>query len=187
MSEKIENSTADLLNSMRSHINALADEKVIDPVRIRYAIGDRKILATQFHEQGLSNRASADALGVDERTIRRDLAGAANAAAAPPASYWSMVLSAANAASVDVPGDVEAVAKMLDSTDRFIRPYQFGERSMTKEAAEEFTSRITSTLLLITRPDSYWRKHTPEALDRLEQQIEQLCDEAAEPMAEAVR
>ena len=174
MSEKIENSTADLLNSMRNHINALADEKVIDPVRIRYAIGDRKILAAQFHEQGLSNRASAEALGVDERTVRRDLAGAANAAAKPPASHWSTVLTAANAANVDVPWDVEAVAKMLDSTDRFIRPYEFGDRSMTKEAAEEFTPRIQASLSLIASPDSYWRKHAPQMLEWLDQQIKQL-------------
>jgi hypothetical protein len=80
MSEKIENSTAHLLNSMRNHVNALAEGGVIDPVRIRYAIADRKNLAAQFHAQGLSNRESADALGVDERTIRRDLASAANAA-----------------------------------------------------------------------------------------------------------
>jgi hypothetical protein len=98
MSEKIENSTAHLLNSMRNHLNALADEKVIDPVRLRYAISDRKILAAQFHEQGLSNRASAEALGVDERTIRRDLANAANAAPDDESSMETGAQPAANAA-----------------------------------------------------------------------------------------
>jgi hypothetical protein len=176
MSAKIENSTADLLNSMRNHINALADEKIIDPVQIRYAIGDRKILAAQFHAQGLSNRASAEALGVDERTVRRDLAGAANAAETPPASYWSRILSAANAAGLAVPWDVEAVAKMLDSTDRFIN--EFNDRPMTKEAAEEFTSRLEFTLSLIRRPNSFWRKRTPKMLEWLEQQIEEICGEA---------
>jgi hypothetical protein len=98
MSEKIENSTAHLLNSMRNHVNALADEKVIDPVRIRYAIEDRKNLAAQFHAQGLSNRASAEALGVDERTIRRDLANAAIAAPDNESPIESGAQPAANAA-----------------------------------------------------------------------------------------
>ena len=98
MSAKIENSTADLLNSVRNHVNALADEKIIDPVRIRYAIADRRILAAQFHAQGLSNRASAEALGVDERTVRRDLAGAANAASNNESPMENEVRPAANAA-----------------------------------------------------------------------------------------
>jgi hypothetical protein len=179
MSEKIENSTADLLNSMRNHINALADEKVIDPVRLRYAVADRKVLAAQFHAEGLSNRASAEALGVDERTVRRDLAGAANAAATAPASHWSTVLGAANAAGLAVPWDVEAVAKMLDSTDRFIRQYELRDQPMTKEIAEEFTSRVLASLALISQPNSSWQKYTPEMLERLEQRIEQICGERA--------
>jgi hypothetical protein len=68
---------------------------------------------------------------------------------------------------------------MLDSTDRFIKPYELGDRPMTKEAAEEFSSRLASALLLIRRPDSTWRKHTPQMLEWLEQQIDQLFDESA--------
>jgi hypothetical protein len=122
MSAKIENSTADLLNAMRNHVNALADEQVIDPVRIRYAIGDRKILAAQFHAQGLSNREAAEVLGVDERTVRRDLAGAANAASNNESPMENEVRPAANAALDPELGDalcelfvlVRATVLMLD-------------------------------------------------------------------------
>lgn len=78
MSERIENTTIDLLNSMRNHVNALADENVIDPVRVRYAIKDRKKLAAQLHTRGLDNCAIAEVLGVSNQTISRDLSNSPN-------------------------------------------------------------------------------------------------------------
>jgi hypothetical protein len=70
MSEKIENSTADLLNSMRNHVRTLAEEGAIDPQRIKYSIADRQsIVASRPND---SDRKLGLDLCVDHKTIAAD-------------------------------------------------------------------------------------------------------------------
>jgi DNA-binding NarL/FixJ family response regulator len=52
-------------------------------VTVRGAV-ERRGAVTELAAEGLSNRAIADVLGIDDRTVRRDLAGPQSAANAAP-------------------------------------------------------------------------------------------------------
>jgi hypothetical protein len=182
MSERIENSTAHLVNSLRNHVNALADEKVIDPVRIRYAIADRKKLAAQFRAQGLSNRASADALGVDEKTIRRDLAWPTAAFAAPDekaqgdeqmdrAAFAADDFAegvAALVASGEVPERVKDAILMIDSSVRLL--HAIGGRKSCEYEKRKFTDWFKDSVCLLWSERAWCSEHGGTAWDALVQQ-----------------
>jgi len=73
MSEKIENSTAHLLNSVRNHVAALADGGVIDPENVKWKVAkaeDRRAIVAARPDA--SNCELARELGCDEGTIRND-------------------------------------------------------------------------------------------------------------------
>jgi hypothetical protein len=109
--------------------------------------GERRGAVTELAAEGLSNRAIADVLGVDDRTVRRDLAGptAANAAGKETPQVSDREFPAANAASDfspavahivgagdDVPERVKDAAVLIDNSIRFFHPYRFGGRKVSE-------------------------------------------------------
>jgi N6-adenosine-specific RNA methylase IME4 len=79
MSERIEKSWGAVLVAARTHHNALVDEGVVDPTRVRHTIAARQEDARQLTApvaeggQGLSQRQAAKVLGVSPATINSDV------------------------------------------------------------------------------------------------------------------
>ena len=104
-------------------------------VTVRSA-AERRGAVTELSAESLSNRAIADVLGVNDRTVRRDLAGpAANAAPAQMPQGGDTALAAANAADDiseavayivaagdDVPERVKDAVAAIDAFIRFFVP-----------------------------------------------------------------
>ena len=81
---------------------------------------ERRGAVTELAAEGLSSRAIADVLGVDDRTVRRDLAGpngAANAAPRDKPQGGGPMVSAANAALAELARLAEGTAIILGEPD----------------------------------------------------------------------
>jgi len=153
-------------------------------VTVRSA-AERRGAVTELSAEGLSNRAIADVLGVDDRTVRRDLAGppAANAAPAQMPQGDDTALAAANAADDiseavayivaagdDVPERVKDAVVAIDASIRFFRPYRFGGRKVGEYEKRKLTDWLIETICLMWSERAFWREKTSTEWGALEKQ-----------------
>jgi hypothetical protein len=153
-------------------------------VTVRNA-AERRGAVTELSAEGLSNRAIADVLGVDDRTVRRDLAGPSAAIAAPTQmpQGGDTALAAANAADDiseavayivaagdDVPERVKDAVVAIDASIRFFRPYRFGGRKVGEYEKRKLTDWLIDTIRLMWSERAFWREKTPTEWGALEKQ-----------------
>jgi hypothetical protein len=146
-------------------------------VTVRGAV-ERRGAVTELSAEGLSNRAIADVLGVDDRTVRRDLAGptAANAAPIVKPQGGERGLAPAFAADIpemlraDVPERVKDAVVLLDSIIRFFHPYRFGGQKVGEYAKRKLTDDYADLICLMWDERAFWRGKSPAEWDALEQQ-----------------
>jgi hypothetical protein len=138
---------------------------------------DRRGAVTELSAEGLSNRAIADVLGVDDRTVRRDLAGpaAANAAAVVKSQRADQWLYAAFAADIhemigadDVPERVKDAIVLSDNTIRFFHPYRFGGRRVGEYEKRRLTDELIKIACLMWAERAFCRGLAPTEWDNLE-------------------
>jgi transcriptional regulator with XRE-family HTH domain len=144
MSEKIENSTAHLLNSLRNHVTALAEGGVIDPLNVRWKVAkadDRRAIAAKRAEEGISQADIAEELGVSEATISRDLA-VSNGSNSPANETVKPEIQAVSSGEfetiiIDPPWPMAKI-------ERDVRPNQapFDYRTMSADELREFAATV---------------------------------------------
>jgi hypothetical protein len=156
-------------------------------VTVRSA-AERRGAVTELSAEGLSSRAIADVLGVDDRTVRRDLAvpkSAANAAPGDKSQGGEPMVSAANAALAalaglaegtaiilaepDIPEGAKDAAVLIESTVRFYYPYRFGGRKVGEYERRKLTKDLGDIITLMWAERSYFRQVIPKKFDEIEQ------------------
>jgi hypothetical protein len=148
-------------------------------VTVRGAV-ERRGAVTELAAEGLSNRAIADVLGIDDRTVRRDLAGpqsAANAAPDKGPEEGDRDGYAAFAADIpeilredDIPERVKDAIVLLDSTMRFFHPYRFGGQKVGEYARRKLNDDLAELICLYWSERVWWRGKAPAEWDELEQE-----------------
>jgi hypothetical protein len=138
---------------------------------------ERRGAVTELAAEGLSNRAIADVLGVDDRTVRRDLTGPTAANAAPTenqqGSGWDDAAAfAAGDHTCMLESDAPKAAKdavvLLASTIRFFTPYRFGGQKVGEYAKRKLTEDLAGLVCLMWDERAFWRGKSPAEWDELE-------------------
>ena len=147
---------------------------------------ERRGAVTELAAEGLSNRAIADVLGIDDRTVRRDLAGPQSAAnAAPDKGPEEGDRDGYAAFAADIPERVKDAIVLLDSTMRFFHPYRFGGQKVGEYARRKLNDDLAELICLYWSERVWWRGKAPAEWDELEQEWRswglQLDDPGAAP------
>jgi N6-adenosine-specific RNA methylase IME4 len=141
MSERIEKSLGAVLVAVRTHCNALGDEGVIDPDRVRLTVAARVAEAPELVKpiaeggKGLSGRQAAKVLGVSHTQLQRDLApkvpkSGTKSAADPPCGAFETIV-------IDPPWPMTKI-------ERDVAPNQVGFDYPTMDESElrEFSATV---------------------------------------------
>jgi transcriptional regulator with XRE-family HTH domain len=71
--DRLTKTTGDVIAALSAHVSVLVDRGLVEPDKLRLKIEARKEKAKELIDAGMSQRQAAKALGVDERTVRRDM------------------------------------------------------------------------------------------------------------------
>jgi N6-adenosine-specific RNA methylase IME4 len=71
--EKLTELTGDVLAAVSAQVRHLVDVGLVEPDKLRLTIEARRERAKELIDSGMSQRKAAEALGVDEKTVRNDL------------------------------------------------------------------------------------------------------------------
>jgi DNA-binding CsgD family transcriptional regulator len=71
--EKLTKLTGSVIAAVSAQVRHLVDAGLVEPDKLRLTIEARGAKAKQLTEDGMSQRKAAEALGVDEKTVRNDL------------------------------------------------------------------------------------------------------------------